>query len=195
MTRRLCDVTLDNLGRVPPEALGAVFWEVAEDETAVDARFQKEEWFSSTLLEWGGCGKLLVDEEGEALGFAEYAPPGLFPRLSRYRCGRVSTDAVYLAYCYVVPGHRGRRVGTELVRAVARDLVDRGFRALEALGENQWTGGWVLPGAFLASNRFTVIREDDRVPLWRLDLLRASAPMESEEVVALALPAHSGAGR
>ncbi|MGH2739591.1 MAG: GNAT family N-acetyltransferase [Actinomycetota bacterium] len=174
MRRQIVDVTLENLSLAPPEALDAVFWELRE-EAHVDPRFQKEGWFSSTLLEWGACGKLL-SEGDRAIGFAQYAPGSLFPRLESYRCGSVSADAVYLAYCYVVKDRRGRGVGTDLVRTVARDLVDRGFRALESLGDRDWENGWVLPAPFLGSNRFTVLRDDRRFPLMRRDLSAAPDP-------------------
>lgn len=186
---RIVDVTLENLSAAPADVLDAVFWEIEADEPAVDARFQKEEWFSSTMLEWGTCGKLVLDEDREGVGFAEYAPPGLFPRLSRYRQGECSPDAVYLAYCYVAPAGRGRGVGTHLVRAVAHDLVERGFLAVEALGERDWSGGWVLPSGFLESNRFRVLREDPQVPLFRLDLRETPVRHGASSTAAVPLPA------
>lgn len=180
------DVTLENLGDAPREVRRSVYWEL-ENDAAVDPEFQKEEWFSSTLLEWGPCGKLVEDDLGAYIGFAQYAPPSLFPRVATFAAGQVSPDAVYLAYCYVVPGHRGSALGSQLVRAVARDLVDRGYRALEALGANDWSGGWVLPAPFLARNRFHVVRDDPLVPLWRLDLRHA--PGERAEVASAAAEA------
>lgn len=185
MARGLVDVGLENLSSAPPEILDCVFWETDRDEVP-DPRFLKEEWFSSTLLEWGPCGKLLLDDD-QVVAFAQFAPPSLFPRVADFRAGRVSPDAVYLAYCYVIEGHRGRGVGSEMVRAVARDLVERGFRAVESLGEFEWEGGWVLPEAFLGSNRFAVIRADPRVPLMRRELFGVSAPAEAEAAVALPL--------
>lgn len=170
MGARVRDASLDNLGEAPGEVLEAIFWELADEAPGVDARFHKEEWFSSTLLDWGPCGKLAFADDGEAIGFAQYAPPALFPRLGAYPAGRASGDAVYLAYCYVASAHRGGGIGSDLLRSVARELAGRGYRALEALGEHAWSGGWVLPGSFLARNRFTIVRDDDATPLWRLDL-------------------------
>jgi GNAT superfamily N-acetyltransferase len=184
--RRLLDVTLDNLGQIPPEPLNTVFWELDEDPE-VGARFEKEEWFSSTLLEWGSCGKLLT-ESGTAVGFAQYAPARLFPRLGRFRCGRASADAVYLSYCYVVPSRRGGGVGTELVRAVGRDILDRGIRAVEALGDREGEPGWILPVEFLARNGFAVLRDDRRYPLMRLDLETAVVSDEAREAVLAPVP-------
>ncbi|HEX6262525.1 MAG TPA: GNAT family N-acetyltransferase [Actinomycetota bacterium] len=183
---QVVDVGLENLSSAPPKVLECVFWET-EQKDPTDPRFHKEEWFSSTLLEWGVCGKLMVDGD-EVVAFAQFAPPSLFPRVARYRAGRVSPDAVYLAYCYVASGHRGRGLGSQMIRAVARDLVDRGFRAMESLGQSEWEGGWVLPEAFLAANRFAVVRPDPMVPLMRLELFGVTTPAEARAAEALPLP-------
>jgi GNAT superfamily N-acetyltransferase len=176
VSRRVLDITLENLSLAPAEVLDSVFWELADDPP-VEPRFEKEEWFSSTLLEWGPCGKLIVDDaEAPAIAFAEYAPGSLFPRLEAFPAGSVSPDAVYLSYCYVVERRRGEGMGTTLIRTVAREMADRGYRAVEALGDRAWDGSWVLPASFLSANGFGVIREDPRYPLMRLDLRMAMEP-------------------
>jgi GNAT superfamily N-acetyltransferase len=192
MGRRLVDVTLDNLSDLPHEARSAMYWEMERDDAAVEPDFEKEEWFSQVLLEWGGCGKLLIEEE-QSLAYAQYAPPSFFPRLSQYRCGRVSPDAIYLAYCYVVPDKRGFGLGAEVIRAAAADLLDRGFRALESIGSRVGAEGWVLPVSFLAASGFVVIRDDARFPLLRLDLSVAVEPQEAADEVAVPLPAPGAA--
>jgi GNAT superfamily N-acetyltransferase len=195
MAVRIVDVDLENFRRIPRECRDALFWEMDHDDPAVHARFQKEEWFSSTLLEWGPCGKLATEGiepaevADEGSGFAEFAPATLFPRLRRFPAGEAASlvDAVYLAYCYVVEGHRGRGLGTALVRDVARAAVDRGYAAVEALGDRTSDGGWVIPVAFLAANGFVVVRDDDRFPLLRLDLRSRESAIASR--VAEAVPA------
>ncbi|MBI2239098.1 MAG: GNAT family N-acetyltransferase [Actinobacteria bacterium] len=181
MREGIVDVDLENFRLVPEACLNAVFWELTETDPNVDPEFEKEEWFSSTLLEWGRCGKMAV-EDGEALGFAQYAPATLFPRLREYPvAGAASPDAVFLSYCFVVEGRRGRGLGSELVRAVARDLVDRGYRAVEAVGDRAWDGSWVLPVTFLEANDFAVVKDDPRFPLLRLDLRAAGEPVVAVE--------------
>jgi GNAT superfamily N-acetyltransferase len=210
VSARIVDVDLENFHRIPGACRAALYWEMDHDDPEVNPRFQKEEWFSSTLLEWGSCGKLVVSDDDPAsiagsdpevpgrvapreaalidhpssaggrahagvddgAGFAEYAPATLFPRLRRFPSGTAaaSTDTVYLAYCYVIDGRRGQGLGSALVREVARAAVDRGYRAVEALGDRAWDGGWVIPVSFLAANGFTVVRDDERFPLLRLDL-------------------------
>lgn len=189
MARLLVDVTLDNLRQAPPEILSAVYWELDGDDPPAEPGFEKEEWFSGVLLDWGSCGKMAVEEELGAVAFAEFAPPSFFPRLGRFRCGQVSPDAVYLSYCYVIDRRRGYGLGTELVRAVAGDLSDRGIRAVEAIGDRGWTEGWVLPATFLGANGFQVLREDPRFPLMRLELRTGVRSREAEQAAAAPLPA------
>jgi hypothetical protein len=72
---------------------------------------------------------------------------------------------------------------------VARELVDRGFQAVESIGDRNWSEGWVLPAPFLAANGFEVLRDDARFPLMRLDLRAAVQPKEAVEAAAVPLPA------
>ncbi len=190
--RRLIDVTLDNLRDIPAETRMSLFWETDTDEVPSDPGFEKEEWFSEVLLEWGGCGLALMEDDRGTVGYAQFAPASFFPRLSRYRCGRVSEDAVYLAYCYVMAIRRGFGVGTQLIRAVARSLVDRDVRALEALGDRERADGWVLPASFLGANGFHVLLEDPRFPLMRLDLATVTEPEEAATWAAVPGPASVG---
>jgi GNAT superfamily N-acetyltransferase len=224
---RIVDVDLENFHRIPGACRTTLYWEMDHDDPAVNPRFQKEEWFSSTLLEWGSCGKLVVSDDDPAAivasepegagrvapreaavidhpssasrrgsvpveaddgaGFAEYAPATLFPRLRRFPTGTSATaaDSVYLAYCYVIEGRRGRGLGSALVREVARAAVDRGYRAVEALGDRAWDGGWVIPVSFLAANGFTIVRDDERFPLLRLDLHSRDEPLLQPERAAI----------
>jgi GNAT superfamily N-acetyltransferase len=201
----IVDVDLENFHRIPRDCRATVFWEMEREDPQVSARFQKEEWFSSTLLEWGPCGKLLLDgdvvaleEDPPGVGFAEYAPVTLFPRRLEFPSGHAASigDAIYLAYCYVEEGHRGRGLGTALIRDVARAAVDRGYRAVEAIGDRAWRGGWVIPVTFLAANGFHVVRDDERYPLLRLDLRARMAPLEEQAAAALPVstPPTSGVG-
>ena len=152
---------------------------------------RRRQWFSATLLEWGRCGKLVV-EAGEAIAFAEYAPAMLFPRLVRYPASAAtSADAVYLSYCFVEEGHRGRGLGRELVGAVARDAAERGYQGLEAIGDREWDGTWVLPAPFLRATGFEVVREDPRFPLLRLDLDDAIGPARALSRRRLSFPPSS----
>ena len=61
MSRRLANVTLDNLDDLPHRCRRCVFWELdpvshSRAQAAGDPGLEKEAWISATLLEWGSCG-------------------------------------------------------------------------------------------------------------------------------------------
>ncbi|MDQ1643641.1 MAG: hypothetical protein QOJ90_2992, partial [Actinomycetota bacterium] len=64
MSRRLANLTLDNLDDLPRPCRRCVFWELdpigrqVADE-AGDPGLEKEAWLSATLLDWGSCGKIV----------------------------------------------------------------------------------------------------------------------------------------
>jgi hypothetical protein len=88
---------------------------------------------------------------------------------------------------------------------VGRDLADRGYRAVEALGDRSWDGSWVLPASFLGANGVHGAAGGSSVPLMRLDLRAALDPDRSaaagaeaeeelpEPAVTLPMPARRGA--
>ena len=182
------DLDLDNLHLCPKECLASVFWELEKTDPTIDPAFHKEEWFSFTLLEWGPCGKLLIEGD-EVRGLAQYGPAPLFAGLAKFPWARISGDAIFLPYCFVTEGYRNRGLGAELVRTVARDLVDRGYRAIETVGDRSWDGSWVLPDGFLEACRFSVVRDHPRHPVMRLDLLSSEPFSRTETAVALPVPA------
>ena len=63
VSRRLVNITLDNLDDLPPRCRACVFWELdpigrARAAEAGEPGLEKESWVSSVLLEWGSCGKI-----------------------------------------------------------------------------------------------------------------------------------------
>ena len=136
MSRRLANITLDNLDDLPRRCRSCAFWELdpvartSVDERG-DAAFEKEAWVSATLLEWGSCGKV-VYVDGVAAGYAMFAPPAYVPRSVAFPTSPVSADAVLLMSAHVVPEFSGIGLGRMLVQGVAKDLLRRGVRAVEA---------------------------------------------------------------
>ena len=109
-----------------------------------------------------------------------------FPAGSSIAAGEAtSSDALYLAYVYLEEDHREQGLGSALVRDVARAAADRGYAALEALGDRRWEGDWVLPVTFLAANGFRVVADDERFPLLRLDIRERVAPLQAEAVATI----------
>ena len=187
MSRRLVSITLDNLDDLPGRCRQCVFWELdplAMDRAtdAGDLAFEKESWVSATLLDWGSCGKI-VYVDGVPAGYVMYAPPGYVPRSAAFPTSPVSADAVLLMTGQVHPDFAGGGLGRILLQAAAKDLTNRGVRAIEAFGDEKWeTPACVLPAAHLRSVGFKTVRAHHRFPRLRLELKTAVAWREDVEV-------------
>ncbi|MGQ0845937.1 MAG: GNAT family N-acetyltransferase [Sporichthyaceae bacterium] len=187
MTRRLVNITLDNLAELPSRCRSCVFWEldpVSRDraEESGDPAFDKEAWVSSTLLEWGSCGKL-VQVSGVTAGFVVYAPPMYIPRSVAFPTSPVSADAVLLTTAFIHPDFLGQGLGRMLVQGVAKDLVRRGVKAVEAFGDAKWNEpGCVVPADYLRSVGFKTVRPHHRFPRLRLELKSTVSWREDVEV-------------
>lgn len=111
MSRRIVNVTLDNLGDISPRCRRCVFWEldpIARKRAAEagDLALEKEAWVSSVLLEWGSCGKIAY-VDGVAAGHLLFAPPAWVPRSLAFPTSPVSPDAVLLMTGQVLPDFSG----------------------------------------------------------------------------------------
>lgn len=196
MSRRLVHLTLDNLSDLPSPCRGCVFWELdpVAGQRAVeqgDAGLEKEAWISDTLLEWGGCG-LLLYVDGVPAGYALYAPPAYVPRSLAFPTSPAGTDAVLLAAVRVIPEFRGGGLGRVLVQSVAREVVRRGFRAIEAFGHHGLVPvpgrsgdpvdhACVLPADYLRAVGFKTVRPHPRVSRLRLDIRSTASWREDVE--------------
>ncbi len=187
MSRRAVNVTLDNLEDLPTRCRRCVFWELdpLAHERAVEAgdtAFEKESWISATLLEWGSCGKIAYVDAVPA-GYVLFAPPAHVPRSVAFPTSPVSPDAVLLMTGHVLPDFQGGGLGRMLLQGVAKDLVRRGVRAIEAFGDEQWTApACVMPADHLRSVGFKTVRPHPRWPRLRLELKSAVSWREDVEV-------------
>ncbi|MFC7809822.1 GNAT family N-acetyltransferase [Streptomyces olivaceus] len=175
MGRRLVPLTLDNLQDLPQRCRSCVFWELdpVSGETAVEAgtsALEKESWISAVLLDWGSCGRVaFVDDV--PVGFVLYAPPAYVPRSTAFPTSPVSSDAVQLMTAFVMPGYQGQGLGRVMVQTVAKDLLRRGFKAIEAFGDARWKEpACLLPADHLLAVGFKTVRPHPRHPRLRLDL-------------------------
>jgi GNAT superfamily N-acetyltransferase len=187
VSRRLVSVTLDNLDDLPRRCRRCVFWELdpVSGERAVEAgdpALEKEAWVSSTLLEWGSCGKI-VYVDGTPAGFVLYAPPLYVPRSVAFPTSPVSADAVLLMTAHVLPEFAGGGLGRMLVQGVAKDLTRRGVKAIEAFGDLKGEPGTcVVPADYLLSVGFKTVRPHHRYPRLRLELKSVLSWREDVEV-------------
>lgn len=187
MSRRLVSVTLDNLDDLPRRCRRCVFWELdpVSGDRAVDTgdpALEKEAWISSTLLEWGSCGKI-VYVDGLPAGYVLFAPPLYVPRSVAFPTSPVSADAVLLTTAHVLPEFAGGGLGRMLVQGVAKDLTRRGVKAIEAFGDLKGeTGSCMVPADYLLSVGFKTVRPHHRFPRLRLELKSVLSWREDVEV-------------
>ncbi|HBF78592.1 MAG TPA: GNAT family N-acetyltransferase [Streptomyces sp.] len=175
MGRRLVPLTLDNLSDLPRRCRSCVFWELdpVSGEAAVKAGrpdVEKESWISAVLLEWGSCGRVVYVDD-VAAGYVLYAPPAYVPRSTAFPTSPVSPDAVQLMTALILPGFQGQGLGRVLVQTVAKDMLRRGFRAVEAFGDARWKEpACVLPADHLLAVGFKTVRPHPAYPRLRLEL-------------------------
>src|SRR5579875_484630 len=188
VSRRLANVTLDNLDDLPTRCRRCVFWELdpvsgARAAEVGDPALEKEAWVSAVLLEWGGCGKI-VYVEGVPAGFALFAPPHAVPRSVAFPTSPVSADAVLLMTAHVLPEFTGGGLGRMLAQAVVKDLSRRGVRAVEAFGDTEASevGHCMLPADYLLAVGFKTVRPHPRYPRLRLELKSVASWREDVEV-------------
>lgn len=187
MSRRLVNITLDNLEDLPIRCRKCVFWELdpvsmQRAEDAGDPELEKEAWISSTLLEWGSCGKLVYVDNVPA-GFVMYAPPLYVPRSVAFPTSPVSADAALMMTAHILPEFQGGGLGRMLVQGVAKDLTRRGVRAIEAFGDLKWEKpGCVMPADYMLAVGFKTVRSHHRFPRLRLELKSAISWREDVEV-------------
>lgn len=175
MSRRLANITLDNLDDLPRRCRRCVFWELdpvsgERAREAGDSALEKEAWVSSVLLEWGSCGKIMY-VDGVPAGYVLFAPPHYVPRSVAFPTSPVSADAALLMTAHILPEFVGGGLGRILVQGVAKELVRRGLRAVEAFGDLAWAGpSCVLPAEYLLAVGFKTVRPHPRFPRLRLEL-------------------------
>ena len=188
MTRRLVNITLDNLDDLPRRCRRCVFWELdpvggARAAETGDTELEKEAWVSAVLLEWGSCGKICY-VDGVPAGYVMFAPSAYAPRSVAFPTSPVSADAALLMTAEVLPEFGGGGLARMLVQGVAKDLTRRGIRAVEAFGDAQWpgVGHCVLPADYLLAVGFKTVRPHPRFPRLRLELKTAASWREDVEV-------------
>ena len=187
-------VDVETLDLLPEPCRACAFWELAAAPRgpSPEGAAAKNAWVEAMQLEWGAPGKVLVMDD-EPIAYGLFAPG---PRIGReVRPGHAaSEDALLLATLWVAPGVRQAGVARLLLQALLREVHERGGRALEAYGARGGAalGTCVLPEGFLIANGFTVLHDDARYPLLRLDLRQTARWQESInhalEVVMRALP-------
>ncbi len=122
------------------------------------------------LLEWGSCGRVVYVDDVPA-GFVLFAPPAYVPRSTAFPTSPVSPDAVQLITGLIVPEYQGQGLGRVIVQTVAKDVLRRGFKAIEAFGDaRSEPTRCVLPADHLLAVGFKTVRPHPVHPRLRLNL-------------------------
>jgi len=192
--RRLVPLGIEAIDLLPEPCRRCVFWELgakARPRGSEDAGLQKEAWLSSVVLEWGPAGHVL-SVDGTVAGYSLYAPTQYLDQVGLEAARPVSRDAVLLATMAVVPAFEGQGIGRVLLQTMARDLIKRKVRAVEAFADRSPAGrDCRIPAGFLEGSGFQVVREHPRYPLMRMDLRTALTWKDAREAAleALRVPA------
>ncbi len=187
MSRRLANVTLDNLDDLPTRCRRCVFWELdplaqARALELGEPALEKESWVSTVLLQWGSCGKIAY-VDGAPAGYALYAPPQYVPRSVAFPTSPVSSDAVLLMTAHVIAEFSGGGLGRMLVQGMVKDLSRRGIKAVEAFGDLKPDAfSCVAPADYLLAVGFKTVRPHVRFPRLRLEIKTVMSWREDVEV-------------
>ncbi len=179
MAVRIEELTEANLPEAPRWAGGSrgcgwcLYWQEPNpgEVTEGEALARKRAWLQRVRREWGGCGKILY-QDGEPIGYAQYAPARFLPTAATYPAGPVSEDAVLLACLFIAaPDRRRRGLGSRLLSEVTEELRRRGIAAVETFARRGSPDNPSGPIELYLAHGFRVIREDPEFPLLRLELL------------------------
>jgi GNAT superfamily N-acetyltransferase len=165
VTRRLVNITLDNLDDMPRRCRKCVFWEL---DPVAGARATE-------------TGDTELEKEA---GYVLFAPASYVPRSVAFPTSPVSADAALLMTAEVLPEFGGGGIARMLVQGVAKDLTRRGIKAVEAFGDAKWQGlgHCVLPADYLLAVGFKTVRPHPRFPRLRLELKTVASWREDVEV-------------
>jgi len=193
--RKVSPLTVETIDLLPEPCRRCVFWELggnARRRGSDDAGLQKEAWLSSLVLEWGSAGHV-ISVDGIPAGYSLFAPASFLEQVGMQAARPVSRDAVLLATLAVEPRFEGQGIGRVLLQSMARDLIKRKVRAVEAFADRAWTGrACHIPVGFLEACGFQVVREHPRYPLLRMDLRTVLRWRDAREAALEALRVPSG---
>lgn len=177
--KKAAPVDLDNLRDVFQPCRSCLFWQTAEKvnvpHITKDGKFRKEEWLSTTLLKWGNCASVMIEDD-EVVGFAQYGLISDFPQVNNFSTGNISKDAAFLACLYILPHEQSKKKGKFLLREILKDFTMMRFPAVETiakramLNKNEFNQRNI---DFYLSEGFRIIQDHPVYPRLRIDLKNA----------------------
>lgn len=185
MTRKIVRLEPEHLDALDAPCRACLFWEQdpVRRRRAQDPEPLKHAWLREVLESWGPCGQVAL-VEGVPVGYLAYAPEGFLPGAAAFPTAPVSADAVLLTTAWVHEDHARGGLGRMMVQRMARDLVERDVRAVEAFGDTRGNVSCRLPVDFLGAVGFTTHRAHSTTPRMRMEL-RAAVTWKSPVEAAL----------
>ena len=116
------DIQIRQVERSDVATLFGLIAELAEYEKLTDSLVGDPRVLEETLFERDAADALIVEADGEAVGYAIY-----FTTFSSFEC----RPGLWLEDVYVRPALRGHGIGRELMALVAEVAVERGCARLE----------------------------------------------------------------
>jgi GNAT superfamily N-acetyltransferase len=137
-----------------------VYWESTGDLDdkieKSEAEKIKREWFRKVFSVFGNSG-LLLYQDNDAIGYTQFAPSKLFPRLKEYAPHISLSSSIFLS-CLYLPRRdlRGRGFGKMLLDSVAKNLKSRNYYTLATLAKKQEESSELGPVGFYLKQGFKV---------------------------------------
>lgn len=176
MARRTAPLDGGLLPDLPEDCQANLAWMLGPVElrrTRADARGDaRRDWVERVTREWGPCGQVLLDADGEPHAHVLYAPAAYLPGLDGLATAPPSRDAVVLVEMRRTDGAAPPAAGRVLVQTMAKDLVARRVAAVETFADVRGPDrcGCRWTPAQMGEVGFTVAREHPLHPRMRMDL-------------------------
>jgi GNAT superfamily N-acetyltransferase len=131
----------------------------SDDPDLRDLQQLRQKLYLELIDGFGTCGLVAVDDDG-VVGFTTFMPKTMARRLGFYTLpGDEELENTLVVACiHVTPTKRGRGIGSMLIQGVKDWAAQRGYSAIEAIGEGQPQYGWHASAPFLSLD-FNVVRE------------------------------------
>jgi ribosomal protein S18 acetylase RimI-like enzyme len=171
--RNILNISLSELNNIPHPCKSCEYWEVSaapiKNNQQEGVSFYKEEWYSSYLLSWGSCGKIMK-RDGNAVGYAQFGLPAFFKGLTLYRNSKhLDSSALFISCLYIVDEYRGLGLGKELLRSVISEVSKKRIWSIETIARRDSSENPSGPLEFYLANGFYIKKDDFEYPIVRLE--------------------------
>jgi ribosomal protein S18 acetylase RimI-like enzyme len=193
--RKILDLDRSLVAALPSDCSTCCFWETvgAGSPGRCSAAEGKYDW-ASRLLERGFSPGKIIISDNVSLGYVQFAPAVMIPRLSDMLYPVPADDSIYITCVYVLPELRGRGLGRLLLDSVSRSLHRGRNRVLETHGLFPDRCAPPGPAGFFAAYGFRVVKNHPEAALMRLDLRSLVPLQESIQSLLERLPLPSRTG-